>query len=41
MNLPEEEPPPILGTWRRIYTLVAVYLIAIILMFYLFERIFA
>ena len=40
MKLPEEEPPPILGTWRRVYTFVAVYLAAIIVMFYLFERIF-
>ena len=41
MNHPTEEPPPILGTWRRLYTFVAVYLIALILLFYLFERIFA
>ena len=40
MNLPDEEPPPILATWRRIYTFVAVYLAAIILLFYVFERMF-
>lgn len=41
MNLPPEEPPPILGTWSRLYTFVVVYLLALILLFYLFERIFA
>ena len=40
MTLPEEEPPPFLGTWRRLYTLVAVYLVMIILAFYVFERMF-
>lgn len=41
MNAPPEEPPPILGTWRRLYTFVVVYLVALILLFYLFGRIFA
>jgi hypothetical protein len=35
-----EEPPPILGTWRRLYTAVALYLAALIALFYLFTRAF-
>jgi hypothetical protein len=31
-----DEPPPFLGTWRRLYTVVALYLVAIILLFYWF-----
>jgi hypothetical protein len=41
MNLPPEEPPPFLGTWRRVYTIVIIYLVTIILLFYVFERAFA
>ena len=37
----EEEPPPILGTWNRLYAAVAIYLIAVIVLFYIFERIIA
>ena len=33
---PPDEPPPFLGTWRRLYTVVILYLAAIILVFYLF-----
>ena len=33
-----EEPPPILSTWSRLYTLVIVYLVALIVAFYLFSR---
>ena len=29
----EQEPPPILGTWRRLYTLVAALLVLEILFF--------
>lgn len=32
----EEEPPPFLGTWRRLYTGVVVYLFTLIALFYLF-----
>ena len=32
-----DEPPPFLGTWRRIYVSVLGYLAAIIALFYLFE----
>ncbi len=35
-----DEPPPILGTWRRLYTVVLLYLAGLILLFYLFTRIF-
>ncbi len=32
----EEEPPPVLGTWRRLYTAIALYLLLLIVLFYLF-----
>ena len=35
-----EEPPPILGTWRRLYTAVLVYLAVLIVLFYVFTRVF-
>jgi hypothetical protein len=35
-----DEPPPILGAWRRLYTAVLLYLAALIGLFYLFTRIF-
>jgi hypothetical protein len=38
---PVEEPPPFLGTWRRVYTAIIIYLIALIVLFYLFTRAFA
>ncbi len=39
-NIPDE-PPPILGTWPRIYTAVLIYLAAIITLFFAFTRAFA
>ncbi len=36
-----EEPPPFLGTWRRIYTAILVYLAVLIVVFYLFTKAFA
>ncbi|MBV9768231.1 MAG: hypothetical protein JOZ32_01560 [Bryobacterales bacterium] len=36
----EDEPPPILGTWRLIYVFVFCYLAIVILAFYLFARAF-
>jgi len=33
-----DEPPPFLGTWRRVYTAVLVYLALIITACYLFTR---
>ncbi len=35
-----DEPPPLLGTWRRVYALVVVYLAFLIVLFYLFARAF-
>jgi hypothetical protein len=35
----EDEPPPILGSWRRIYIVVLWYLAFLILAFYIFGRI--
>jgi hypothetical protein len=40
MKPPEEEPPPFLGTWGRLYSVVVIYLVAVIVAFYLFERMF-
>ena len=36
-----DEPPPFLGTWRRIYTAVLVYLALLIAAFYVFTRVFS
>ena len=36
-----DEPPPFLGTWRRVYTLVLLYLAAVITVFWIFTRYFA
>jgi hypothetical protein len=33
-----DEPPPFLGTWRRVYIAVAVYLALVIAGFYCFTR---
>ncbi len=37
---PEEEPPPILGTWPRLYGAVLGILALLIVLFYLFGRAF-
>ena len=34
----KEEPPPFLGTWKRVYLAIVVYLAAVITLFYLFTR---
>lgn len=36
-----DEPPPFLGTWPRVYTVVLVYLAALIAVFYAFTRYFS
>jgi hypothetical protein len=41
VSLEPEEPPPILGTWRRVYTLVLLFLACLIVGFYAFTRAFA
>jgi hypothetical protein len=33
-----DEPPPFLRTWKRVYTAVLIYLVAIISAFYAFTR---
>jgi hypothetical protein len=35
-----DEPPPFLGTWKRVYTAVLIYLVVIIAAAYLFARIY-
>ena len=36
-----DEPPPFLGSWRRVYVVVLAYLAVLIVAFYLFEKAFA
>jgi hypothetical protein len=38
---PAEEPPPFLGSWRRVYTAVILFLLLLIVAFDLFEKAFA
>jgi hypothetical protein len=33
-----DDPPPFLGTWRRVYVATLIYLVVIIAVFYLFTR---
>jgi hypothetical protein len=41
MSSPQDEPPPFLGSWRRVYAAVILYLGALILIFLLFQRAFS
>ena len=43
MDDPEirDEPPPVLGPWRRVYIFVLVYIAALIVLFYAFTVYFA
>ncbi len=34
----DDEGPPFLGTWRRVYVATMIYLAGIIFVFYLFTR---
>lgn len=36
-----DEPPPFLGTWPRVYTAVLIYLAILIILFYVFTRMFS
>jgi len=36
-----DEPPPFLGSWRRVYLAVLVYLGVLIVLFYLFMKAFS
>lgn len=40
MTRPTDEPPPFLGTWRRVYAAVVLWLAMLIFAFYLFTRAF-
>jgi hypothetical protein len=37
----DDEPPPFLGVWRRVYSAVLLYLGLLIALFYLFMRAFS
>jgi hypothetical protein len=41
MKTPSDEPPPFLGSWRRVYAAVLLYLALIIAGLYAFSRAFA
>ncbi len=36
-----DEPPPFLGSWRRVYYAVLIYLALVIGAFYIFQRMLA
>lgn len=36
-----DEPPPVLGTWKRVYTFILCYIACVIATFYWFTRSFA
>ena len=40
MNQPDE-PPPFLGTWKRVYTAVLIYVAVLISVLYLFSALTA
>ncbi|MFC1608474.1 hypothetical protein ACFL47_10950 [Candidatus Latescibacterota bacterium] len=35
-----EEPPPVFSSWNRLYTLVFINLVVLIVLFYVFTRVF-
>ena len=37
----EDEPPPVLGTWPRVYAFVPRFLALVIVLFYVFTRHYA
>ncbi len=37
----DDEPPPFLRTWGRVYGAVLIYLASLIALFYVFTRVFA
>jgi hypothetical protein len=37
----EEERPPVGGTWRRLYTIVFLTLVADVVLFWIFTRVFS
>jgi hypothetical protein len=38
---PVDEPPPILGTWPRLYAAIVIYLAVLIVLFFLFTKAFS
>ncbi len=38
---PDDDPPPFLGTWPRVYAAVVIYLALLIVLFSLFSRSFS
>lgn len=36
----EQERPPVFGSWRRLYWAVGLYLVAVIVLFSIFTRVF-
>ncbi len=41
MRIPlDDEPPPIFRTWGRLYSVVVAFLFLLIVLFYLFTRVF-
>ena len=34
----DNDKPPFLGTWKRVYTAIVLYLVAVITLFYLFTQ---
>ncbi len=36
-----DDPPPFLGSWRRVYIGVLIYLASLIGLFYIFTRVFS
>lgn len=36
-----DEPPPLLGTWKRVYVWVLIYLLVLISVLYLLSRTFS
>jgi hypothetical protein len=35
-----DEAPPFLGTWRRVYVAILIYLVVIVSAFYVFTRLY-
>ena len=35
-----DEPPPFLGTWKRVYQAILIYLVLLIAVFYVFTRVY-
>jgi hypothetical protein len=38
--LSDDDPPPFLGTWERVYGAVVIYLAMLIVLFYTFSAVF-